>query len=195
MKFILILLSILYSLNATDYLKEKEKSMNKARKLSSYKISKQIDYWKIESRNNNSIWSLNIKTAYYLTVLEERFQKSEPLGSYYFALHRIGVCSVEDKLEYNSKECYNEVKQGFNTASKGNIPEATSAIGLMYELGVGVTKSKLIASKWYLNAAKEFRGHGNDDMYLLNLENSLKMFPENKEANKLLKNYFSTNKI
>ncbi|WP_316674915.1 hypothetical protein [uncultured Tolumonas sp.] len=129
-----------------------------------------------------------LKAGGYASALEAKRNAKEPYGAYYWGRHNSRICSV---LETNKstgdagQRCWVETFESFKIASDGGIPRSSFNIGLMYENGWGVNKSKYIAAEWYIKAAEKYMIDGFREGALEAMEAALRVAPEHPAALRL----------
>lgn len=83
------------------------------------------------------------------------------------------------------REKYEEAYAAFLRASDGGVGEASWNIGVMYEQGNGLTRSKLAAAEWYAKAGRQHLKNGNRERALAALERIEEIESKHPDALKL----------
>ena len=137
------------------------------------------------------------KGAGYASALEDKKEKFEVDGSYYWGLYNLKICgglsSGQDTKGTQKNyvdQCLLKSLKSFTVASDGGDEASSHSIGSMYENGYGVKSSKLIAADWYLKAARQAHNNENRALALRAIESALRVFPNNPEALRLRDNFF-----
>jgi TPR repeat protein len=184
---------------AQEYLKAIDRYKVLARPKSSHDLYQEIERSKelvrIKNGNKPSLFpdvsdSDVQKSTAYLMVLEERSKMDDPYASYYYGLHLIQICMAFGQQQgFSSTEAKvcNDAMERMKVAANSNDPRAMRAIGIMYNEGLGVTKSKYVAADWFYKSAKQYRDEKSREGALSSLEYALNLVPDHPGALKLRK--------
>jgi len=137
------------------------------------------------------------KGSGYALALEDKKEKFDVDGSYYWGLYNLKICgglsSIPDTNGTQKTyvdQCLLKSLKSFSVASDGGDAASSHSIGSMYENGYGVDSSKLIAADWFLKAARQALKNENRALTLRAIESTLRVFPNNPEALRLKDNLF-----
>lgn len=165
-------------------------------------IERIITIQKLKMELGKSMWELMLtedaaKYSGYASALEDKKEKFDVDGSYYWGLYNLKICSGLSSGPDNKgtqktivDKCLLKSLKSFTVASDGGDEASSHSIGSMYENGYGVESSKLIAADWYLKAARQAHKNENRALALRAIESALRVFPNNPEALRLKDNFF-----
>lgn len=204
-----LLIAVLHSLCATadaqgtgvtgiDASQESSANEQAATKLSAADIYKELERLltiqsiKMQQPNARG-WAMDAdsrKAVSFAMVLDQRHKAGEPDAAFYYALYNSRICSRFQSIDSSisaqmAKDCWKTTLEGFKVASNAQMPAATANVAKIYQQGLGVTPSKLVAAEWFLKAAEQYTKAGSRDEALTSLESALTLAPDHPAALRL----------
>ncbi|MGW8390581.1 hypothetical protein [Pseudoduganella sp. HUAS MS19] len=129
-----------------------------------------------------------LKATAYAMALETKRKLRDPAASYYWGIYNARICGALDASKISgapSAQCWSDTLESFKIANEGGILRASLNVGLMYENGWGVPKSRYVAADWYFKAADKFSLVGEREGALEALEATIRMVPDHPAATRL----------
>jgi len=129
-----------------------------------------------------------LKATGYAAALEERRKANEPQGAHLWARYNSRICGSLDSnpiVADAAKKCWAETLEAFRVGSEGGIARSSFNIGLIYENGWGVSRSRFLAADWYVKAAERYIKEENREGSLEAVEAALRVVPDLPAAQRL----------
>jgi|GEM_PF-2316557 len=157
-------------------------------------LERQRAIQRVKNQSGQNIWAMDedsFKSVGYAVSLEKRAKTQDPAASFYFGLHNSAICAgfrAADKTQQYGqmhRDCWVKTLDSFKVASAARIAAASANVGRMYEAGLGVNPSKLVAAEWFVKAADQYNKDGARDEALTVLESALTLAPDHPAALRL----------
>ncbi|AIL76271.1 hypothetical protein IX88_14005 [Acinetobacter baumannii] len=147
----------------------------------------------IKNKKDNQVYADTYKNSF--EELDARVESGNPSAPLYRGIINFPLCkSANDSgtNTVNADGCKNTFKYFGITARtpKTIFPHeraiAFSYLGEMYENGIGVEKSNLLAADAFYNAGVLYNKNNNKEKALSNLEKAIHLYPDHKKAKGLI---------
>lgn len=134
----------------------------------------------------------DMRAISYATALQKRGEGGDPYASFFYGVRQWEYCALlqrqpGDAWAKSSQECWQGVMSAFKRASDAQMADASFNIARLYEVGFGVTTSKLAAAEWYVKAAQQYNNKNSRDEALTAVERAVELVPDHPAALRLRK--------